>query len=320
MHQLDPEGTARDGQAGARRRLEGGEGRRHRVPGLARPDDLSFLLEQAKAKAKDVRAAALKALGKSDADDAVAALQAALKAATSSWPLRPFVTAEMPQAAEVRARRGRRSRLECPVRRQGEGQEGVGKQVERMLLAAGVPARPRRQGDGEVPARMFRQTREVGRDQGRAEWQGRRSNGWWRLWRAVSKKVQKALVDAHASLTEDDLPDAFVAACRSREPAEVFELFSPYLTAKVDEKKKKRDPAFAKRDAICGMITSNRSWRRYNFGLTSDNEADFASRTSTRGGSTWRSGSSNLALGASARPSGTRTAAHSCWPMRSTIN
>ena len=38
-------------------------------------------------------------------------------------------------------------------------------------------------------------------------------------------------------------------------PAEVFDAFSPYLLAKVDEKKKARDPAWAKREAIIEAIT-----------------------------------------------------------------
>ena len=69
-------------------------------------------------------------------------------------------------------------------------------------------------------------------------------------------KVQLALVDAHQSLPAESLGEAFVAACRSRKPAEVFKLFGPYLEP--DAKKKPRDPAFAKRDAILKVILQGR--------------------------------------------------------------
>src|SRR5262249_60551969 len=46
----------------------------------------------------------------------------------------------------------------------------------------------------------------------------------------------------------------FAAAGRCRTPAEVFVMFSPYLTAPVNEKKKNRDPAYAKREAIEALL------------------------------------------------------------------
>ena len=73
-----------------------------------------------------------------------------------------------------------------------------------------------------------------------------------------SKKTQSALVDAHATLPPDSLGEALTAACRSRKPGEVFELFSPYLTAKVSEKKR-REPAYLKREAIITTLTHGRN-------------------------------------------------------------
>ena len=64
MHRLDPEGTRET----VKQALDEGS-KEVKVVAIEclgdTPDDLSFLLEQAKAKAKDVRAAAFKALGKS---------------------------------------------------------------------------------------------------------------------------------------------------------------------------------------------------------------------------------------------------------------
>jgi hypothetical protein len=73
-----------------------------------------------------------------------------------------------------------------------------------------------------------------------------------------SPTVQSTLVDAHETLPAEGLEEAFTAACRCREPAEVFTLFSPYLTAGVNEKKKNRDPAYVKREAIVAVLLAGR--------------------------------------------------------------
>jgi hypothetical protein len=59
-------------------------------------------------------------------------------------------------------------------------------------------------------------------------------------------------------LPAESLGHAFVAACQCRPPDEVFTLMSPYLTAKVDEKKKNRDSAYAKREAIIELLRRGR--------------------------------------------------------------
>jgi hypothetical protein len=56
---------------------------------------------------------------------------------------------------------------------------------------------------------------------------------------------------------------AFLAACRCREPAEVYTLFSPYLTADVNVKKKKSTPAYEKRNALLNLLMIRGS-RRYH--------------------------------------------------------
>ncbi len=77
---------------------------------------------------------------------------------------------------------------------------------------------------------------------------------------AGAPRVQSALINAHEKLPAESLGQAFVAACRSRKPAEVFALFSPYLTAGVNEKKKQRDPAWVKREAIIDQLMEGRRW------------------------------------------------------------
>jgi hypothetical protein len=69
-----------------------------------------------------------------------------------------------------------------------------------------------------------------------------------------SKKAMALLIESHRSLSGNELVQAFFGACRTKTPAEVFEVFGPYLAVKVDEKKKKKDPAAEKRQAIAQAI------------------------------------------------------------------
>jgi hypothetical protein len=67
------------------------------------------------------------------------------------------------------------------------------------------------------------------------------------------KSLQAVLARAHAELDAEDLDSAFHAARQTLPAAEVYDRFSPYLAARVDEKKKK-DPAWIKREAIIDAL------------------------------------------------------------------
>jgi hypothetical protein len=69
-----------------------------------------------------------------------------------------------------------------------------------------------------------------------------------------SKQAQTTLAEAHGVLNTDELAPSFQAARRALPAPQVLEMFSPYLTAKVDAKKKQRDPAWAKREALCEAL------------------------------------------------------------------
>src|SRR5262249_34025769 len=69
-----------------------------------------------------------------------------------------------------------------------------------------------------------------------------------------TKSLQTRLADAHGQVNEDGFGMCFLAARRAYPAAKAFEIFSPYLTAKGDEKKKKRDPAVAKRERLCEAL------------------------------------------------------------------
>src|SRR5260370_22808242 len=76
-----------------------------------------------------------------------------------------------------------------------------------------------------------------------------------RVMESGTRMLQTTLVDAHASLSADDLQWCFQAARRALPAAEVYPNFPSYVAAKVDEKKKQRDPAWAKREAILDALS-----------------------------------------------------------------
>jgi hypothetical protein len=73
-----------------------------------------------------------------------------------------------------------------------------------------------------------------------------------------SKEMQTALTSAHAELTAEELEAAFRTGrvCLSAE--QFYETFAPYLSAKVDDKKK--DAAFIKRKAIIEAFDGEHSF------------------------------------------------------------
>ena len=95
--------------------------------------------------------------------------------------------------------------------------------------------------------------------------------------------AEQALVDAHASLPEEELAQAFRAACRSRAPAEVFELFNPYFAGKLHLRKKNRDAASAKREAIAEALATDRQTFGHELALGAvDRGPELAKRLDSR--------------------------------------
>ena len=278
IHQLDPAAA----RSSVRRSLDEGS-QEVRIAAISclgdSPEDLPFLLEQSRAKAKDVRTAALCALGSSGDDDAAKVLCNAIDGADLSLavePIRasrnPAVTSFLLEAAEKlcdaitnvswlgrldKAKLGKQNDRLCLVLECLRGRDD--KQTEKLLL------------------KLFEHVEQLAKVKGEP-------SGMDVVERLVSimasgpKAVQTALVDAHESLPAEMLAQAFLAACRSRKPAETWKLFSPYFTAKVNEKKKMADPAFAKREALANVLKqASGSWGYGIFRLDSD-EGDLAGK------------------------------------------
>jgi hypothetical protein len=222
------------------------------------PDDLSYLLEQARSKAKDVRAGALAALGRSGADEAAKVLCEAVTRADLALAVEPLQKSRHPVVTGFLLEEAEKQ-VNTLVAGKEKDAKKLGQQNERMCLLLDCLRGRDDSRTEKLLLGMFVQVGRLGAVKGTP-------SGNDVVERLVSvmadgqPTVQSTLVDAHATLPAESLGQAFMAACRSRKPAEVFALFSPYLTARVDEKKKGRDPAWAKRVAITVLLQQSRRW------------------------------------------------------------
>lgn len=220
------------------------------------PEDLPFLFEQSQAKAKDVRTAALKALGSSHSDDAVTVLRQSMDNADLALavvPIRanrnPKLTAFLHEAAE--------KQFDSIVNDRRWFKTKLGEQCGRLcLLLDCLVGRDDRQTE-ELLVAMFAQREKLlavkGEPSGKDVFE--------RLTTVMATgpaKAQAALIDAHTTLAPEILERAFEAARHGRKPAEVFAMFSPYLAAKI-EGKKGLAPAALKCEAIVERIVSTRN-------------------------------------------------------------
>jgi HEAT repeat protein len=219
-------------------------------------DDLPFLLEQVKAKAKEVRLAALKALGASDEDGAVKVLCNAIEGADFELAVEPIRASRNPALTDFLLGAAEK---QFPALAGEKNKQKLGAMNERMLLLLECLRGRDDKRTEKLLLGMFGQVEQLAAVKGEP-------SGQDVVERLVSimaggpSKVQSALVDAHQTLPASCLGEAFAAARGCRKPAEVFKLFSPYLAAKVDEKKKARDPAYEKREVIRDALT-NGHWR-----------------------------------------------------------
>ncbi len=262
MHQLDPEGT----RPIVKQALDDGS-KEMKVVAIEclenSAEDLSFLLEQAKSKAKDVRQAALKALASINAPEATAALKSAVDGNDLELAVAPI---QASQDSELRrfSLEQADAQLNSLLTSKTSDTKALAKQVERMLLLLETL---RGRDDKGVEAFLLKRFGErpkivaIKGDPSGKDLEKRLLS----LMANGPLKAQQALVDAHETLAEDELQSAFAVACRILKPADVFQRFSPYLTTKVDEKKKKRDPAYAKREAIAGLLSSGLRWQAYYY-------------------------------------------------------
>jgi hypothetical protein len=258
MHHLDPTGTRET----VKKALDEGS-KEIKVVAIEclgdDAEDLSFLLEQKKAKAKDVRAAAFKALAKSAEANAIAALHAALQSGDLEIVVAPVRSNRDPRLLQLVLDEARAQADQLLAGKEKDTKK-VGNQVSRLLsLLECLRDRDDKQ-TGEFLLNCFSrqgQFSAIKAEPGGKDLVDQLVN----IMSTGPAAARQVLIDKHAELAAEQLPYAFVAACKSLKPPQVFEMFSPYLTAQVDEKKKTRDVAYNKRAALLNLMVHPWSWR-----------------------------------------------------------
>jgi HEAT repeats len=244
MHGIDPAGT----RELVKQALENGS-KEIKVAAIsclgAEQEDMAFLIEQAGAKAQEVRGAAYHALAATDTPAAVDVLQKAisgkdLELATAaigrskSDRLTSMLIAEigkdsaaLPKAKDRKQASQTAQRLVAMIRVLPEAEHPAADTLTLDLFA-------RRAELAKVKGDTF-----SGSDVAEAVI-ARMANG--------PMALRKALARAHRDLEPDDLAAAFEAARGALPPAEVYELFSPYVAA--GDGKKGKNPAASVLNAI----------------------------------------------------------------------
>lgn len=250
MHALDPAAT-RDL---VKQSLEGGS-KEVKVVAIeclgAEPEDLSYLLEQTSAKAQEVRQAAYRALSTIDDESAVAVLQKAMNGK------------DLDLAAES-LHKSRHPKLLAYIIAGADGElaglpkikdkKEAGQKLTRVIALLNCLSGRDDKDSETFLLKVFGQREELAKVKGDSSSGADLNSAAVRIMAHGTKTLRTTLVDTHASLPPENLRACFEAARRALPADKVYATFSPYVTAKVDEKKKQRDPAWAKREAILESI------------------------------------------------------------------
>ena len=255
------------------------------------PEDLAFLLELSKARAKDVRAAALRALCRCEASEAADVLCGTMRTGAIEPAIEAVAASSNPHLArgvidEVQAQ------WNALLASKEKDKAKTSKRTANLLLVLECLRGRQDQGAEAFLLRAFSQRdalEKISGEPGGKDVLERLAS----IMASGPNRVQNTLIDEHASLPEDELAEAFRAARRVRSPTEVFETFSPYLIGGFH---------FARKPAMQqlsnGMPFSMRLWAVLRACVVGSRQRIgnlILTRwlTSTRGGSTWQSRTSN---------------------------
>ncbi|MGE3406790.1 MAG: HEAT repeat domain-containing protein [Pirellulales bacterium] len=259
MHKLDPAGTRDTVQ----RALE--EGSKEVKVGAIEclgesPDDVAFLLDQAKSKNKEVRGAALRGLSRSNSPEAVAALRTAFTGKDIGLAIVPLRESQSPELL-----RAILEAAEAQFNLLLDGKKKDKKEVEQQGERFVSQLECLRDRDDKLTEKFllacFERREELSAIKGDVSGQDIQERLVATM-AAGSKRTKAALAEAHTSLSSRELSDAFRAAWQAWSPAQVYDEFSPYL-ALPGGKKPKRGDAAEKRAEIVEAVGEDGHWRRY---------------------------------------------------------
>ncbi len=257
MHRLDPAGTREI----VKQALESGS-KELRIAAIeclgSEPEDLQFLLEQSSAKAKDLRAAALKALAALDSDDAVAVLQKALTGSDIALVTEPLQQNRNPKLLKFILNEAQQ---EVDNLFQLDDVKTIAKSFDRLNALLTSLINRKEKSIEPFLLKCFSRREEL--LQSKVENLGKEVIRLVAMLLAdISPKGLQILVQAHPTLNADLLDIAFMAACVSLKPAEVYVEFSPYLIAAKDKKNKAKKAIVEKGEVIANAIADEGRWFR----------------------------------------------------------
>ena len=260
MHAIDPEGT----RPQVKEALDNGS-KEVKVVAIqclgSHPEDLSFLLEQANAKARNVRQAAYCALAGIEDGAAVAVLQKAAAGKELHVAADALRRCKIPGVVQfIIAQTDKEVAGLAKIKDKKE----VGQQIQRLQTLTTCLFRHKDKDTEDLFLRLFARRDDI------VKIKGDHASGVDLNMHVVSMlasgttKMQKTLVESHEQLLPNELAECVNAARRGLPPEQVYDIFSPYLTAKADEKKKQRDPASAKREAVCEALHNDLYYPRFD--------------------------------------------------------
>ena len=253
LHRLDPE-ASRDV---VRQALDEGS-KEIRVAAIeclgTAGDDLVYLLDQAKSKAKDVRAAALRALSRAgtSAAEVIGAIRKAIDGPDLELIVDRVKQTRLPEIKEYVLAQARRQLEETLALKDAKKQGPAIARLQHLVLCLEGRA------DADAEAfllRCFEAAPKFAAMKSAAP-SGQDFNELLAYVLARgTPKMRKALVAAHKTLSTGMLPPAFDAARETMTPAAFFEEFSPALAA-LGGKRAKKGAEYERAGALAGALTS----------------------------------------------------------------
>jgi hypothetical protein len=268
MHALDPVGT----RELVKQALDAGS-KEVKVVAVeclgSEANDLSYLIEQASAKAQEVRQAAYRALAEVDHEDAVAVLQKAasgkdidlaadaLRKCTSP-KLLDYLLAEADQEIAGLAKT--------------KDKKEVSKKVARAQSLLGCLEGRRDAKSEAFILKVFAIGDALGKIKGDTVSGSDIHAGVVRLMADGSRNLQTRLAEGHSQIPAEEFGWCFHAARHAFPAAKVFEMFSPYLAVDASDKRRKNDAGMAKHRAVFEALGGRYAPGRYHGEALSDGE------------------------------------------------
>lgn len=257
MHQLDPAGSREH----VKHALDEGS-KEVRIVAIGclgdSPEDLDFLLEQSKARAKEVRQAAFRSLARSSHASAVAALQAVLSGGDIELAVEPIQASRHPEILKFVLSEATKQHKTLVTTKETD-KKASEKNVSRMLLLLKCLHGRDDTGAEKFVIDCFDNRGKLASIKGDVSGKDIQQS-LAELMANGTKAMQLALAGAHSTLNDHELSQSFVAATKAWPPKKVFDEFRQYMTRKIGEKAKKGSST-AKQEAISRILTGE--WFQY---------------------------------------------------------